>query len=204
MAIDTLTRLVKEIQKPGMSVCEVGVWVGDTTATYLPTIKSNNGLAYVIDHFSGNPEMNRDYPDHFHAYRPENAENIYNQFLKNTEGYHDILKILRGDTLSMASQIEDESLDLCFIDASHDYKSAKGDIDAYLPKVKKGGIFCGHDCDNIEMANTFTAAEFDQPVCRNGAHAGVIQAVFDTFGKNILMPFDPGESMTVWIVKKPL
>ena len=44
-----------------------------------------------------------------------------------------------------ASTIEDQSLDFAYIDADHTYASAKSDIEAWYPKVKKGGIFCGHD-----------------------------------------------------------
>jgi hypothetical protein len=44
-----------------------------------------------------------------------------------------------------AALYEDASLDFCFIDANHTYDCVSRDIDAWLPKVKKGGIFAGHD-----------------------------------------------------------
>ena len=40
---------------------------------------------------------------------------------------------------------EDESLDFVYIDASHKYEDVKDDLAKWWPKVKKGGIFCGHD-----------------------------------------------------------
>ena len=41
--------------------------------------------------------------------------------------------------------IEDEELDLVFIDADHSYESVKEDILLWQPKVREGGIICGHD-----------------------------------------------------------
>ena len=41
--------------------------------------------------------------------------------------------------------IDDGSIDIIYIDASHDYESAKEDIELWFPKVKKGGMLVGHD-----------------------------------------------------------
>ncbi len=47
------------------------------------------------------------------------------------------------------NRYENETIDFCFIDGSHEYEDVKKDILAYLPKVKKGGILAGHDYDRI-------------------------------------------------------
>lgn len=44
-----------------------------------------------------------------------------------------------------AAFYDDSSLDLVFIDASHLRVDVEKDIDAWLPKVKSGGILAGHD-----------------------------------------------------------
>ena len=36
-------------------------------------------------------------------------------------------------------------MDIVFLDADHKYKSVKEDIEAWYPKVRKGGILSGHD-----------------------------------------------------------
>ena len=39
-------------------------------------------------------------------------------------------------------------LDLVIIDALHDEESVDNDIHLWTPKIRKGGIACGHDYDN--------------------------------------------------------
>lgn len=46
------------------------------------------------------------------------------------------------------SKFKDKSLDYVYIDGDHRYEQVKKDIENYYPKVKKGGVFGGHNfCD---------------------------------------------------------
>ena len=58
---------------------------------------------------------------------------------------------INHDTASAARLFEDESLDFIYQDASHSYNGVKRDIDAWYPKLKKGGILAGHDYDNPDF-----------------------------------------------------
>jgi len=44
-----------------------------------------------------------------------------------------------------ALKIPDSTLDLVFLDASHDYNSTRQDILSWLPKIRVGGFIGGHD-----------------------------------------------------------
>jgi hypothetical protein len=72
------------------------------------------------------------------------------------------------DSINASKIYKDKTIDFIFIDANHDYDNVKKDIEAWLPKVKIGGIIAGHD----------------YIMC---SWPGVVNAVNDFFvGKNIL------------------
>lgn len=53
--------------------------------------------------------------------------------------------IMKSDTVAAAAHVEDGSLDFVFVDADHSYAGVKRDLEAWLPKIRKGGFMTGHD-----------------------------------------------------------
>jgi len=50
-----------------------------------------------------------------------------------------------GDSVSMSEQFEDGSLDLIYIDGDHSFNGVYGDLRAWYPKLRPGGVLSGHD-----------------------------------------------------------
>lgn len=102
-------------------------------------------------------------------------EEIFLARLKPWEGKFTFIK---GFAADVVDQIPVS--DFIFVDANHEYAYVKQDLELYWPKVKAGGIFCGHDY--------------------TGGHPGVTKAVDEFFAKLNL----PVEShQYCWLVHKP-
>lgn len=92
--------------------------------------------------------------------------------------------VLRLGSVEAASRVEDESLDLVYIDGEHTREAVQEDIAAWLPKVRCGGWIGGHD--------------YDHPMESRRGLWGVKAAVDEAFGSSISL----GECGT-WFHQKP-
>ena len=52
-------------------------------------------------------------------------------------------------SVEASKHIQDGSLDFVYIDASHNQKEVEKDINAWHPKIKREGVFGGHDYDKL-------------------------------------------------------
>jgi hypothetical protein len=68
------------------------------------------------------------------------------------------LSVHAKSSLEAAADFSDHSIDAIFIDGDHSEAAVRADIAAWLPKVKLGGIICGHDIDEPGVAAAVTAA----------------------------------------------
>lgn len=121
---------------------EVGCWKGRSSSFMaVEIINSGKDIQFdCVDTWMGDPN------EVAHQNDP-NVMNgtLFEEFLNNMKPVEGKFKPVRLDSVSAAATYADNSLDFVFIDAAHDYDSVKADIIAWLPKVKAGGVFSGHD-----------------------------------------------------------
>jgi len=73
---------------------------------------------------------------------------LYNDFLRNIEPVQEFVHPISGESVEVATQYEESSLQFVFVDASHDEESVQADLTAWWPTVRIGGWMAGHDFTN--------------------------------------------------------
>jgi hypothetical protein len=123
----------------GFHFVEIGAWLGKSTSfMVVEIINSGKKIKFdVVDTWEGSSE-HRD---------NENVKSgkLYDLFLENMKDVKDYFTPIRLPSLEASKLYEDKSLDFVFIDAAHEYKFVKSDIESWLPKVKPGGYIGGDD-----------------------------------------------------------
>lgn len=127
---------------------EVGSWKGRSAAFMaVEIINSGKKIKFdCVDTWSGteDPEEKASTPEYQNE--PAILDNtLYDVFLKNIEKVTHIINPIKMSSTEAAKLYQDESLDFVFIDACHTYNCVDADIKAWLPKIKIGGMLCGHD-----------------------------------------------------------
>lgn len=121
---------------------EVGSWLGKSACLMAELIQdSQKAIEFVcIDPWiDGGPDL-RD-TNHFRKLqRPP-----FEIFLENCRPFSGIIRPLRMFSTDAAHETPDESVDFLMLDGDHNYEGIRDDIDAWLPKMKPGGIMSGDD-----------------------------------------------------------
>lgn len=149
----------------GASFVEVGCWLGESSSHMARRIKDSGKSIefYCIDTWKGSngvgwmmPIVKRYGGDLFPAW--------LERMRKDGVAEHAIP--MQQPSVQAAREFGAASLDFVFIDGDHAYEEVLKDIDAWLPKVKPGGLLAGDDYDQ-------------------SSHPGVVKAVDGRFGDRI-------------------
>jgi len=116
---------------------EIGVQRGDFSAVIRNTWK--NGTIHLIDRW----KYDEEYLDVANISYREQLNNYLYVVTRFSENYD--VKIYRMDSVEATNHFPDEYFDWIYIDADHSYEGCKRDLNAWYPKLKKGGMLCGHD-----------------------------------------------------------
>lgn len=81
---------------------------------------------------------------------------------------HQEVKFIWADSVFAASVWDNlsyaKNITVLFIDGDHSYAGCKRDIDAWYPKMKKGGVMFFHDCDETSPGVMRAVTEFSQSI----------------------------------------
>jgi predicted O-methyltransferase YrrM len=137
-------------------VVEVGCWKGLSTSYIGRLCMANHTRLYCVDNWSGSSD------DYNEAYRHMLAiEDVPVLFLRNMAERGIEVTTLQLPSLEAVGYFADCSLDMVFLDGSHDRTAVAAEAAAWFEKLKPGGILAGHDYndkhqDVIDAASQFT------------------------------------------------
>lgn len=150
-----ITFLIQAINVLGENLVglELGVLRGDSSMTILHNCSIKK--LYLIDNWKPYYDYLKTIPDGQPASYMDEINQEVNEFLtrhkiKNS-GHIDKVEIIKEDSIKASTFIPDDHLDFIFFDAMMTESQTYEEAFAYLPKVKKGGIFMGHDANALQQ-----------------------------------------------------
>lgn len=193
---NALEKLVQMVLRENIMIVEVGSWKGYSTSVLAKSVADYHGSVFAIDHWLGGEETTK----HDYAKKVD----VYSIFKHNmiVLGVWDIVHPLVMDSLTASQIFADGILDLIFIDADHRYEPFKKDVSAWLPKLRDGGILCGHDCHGYYLEYPEELRKMiDEHLGDEGIPLGcpgVIKGVYECFQEEYsIMP-----NSTIWYYVK--
>lgn len=120
-------------------IVEIGVASGCFTKQILATCPTLKEL-HCVDLWASQGE---EYNDDCNLSDDKQMER-YGQFLKDMKDEPRVITIKEWSHIA-SKRFSDNSVDAIYLDANHSYEAVKEDLEAWYPKLKKGGIFSGHD-----------------------------------------------------------
>lgn len=134
-----IIKLLRRYKKPLTLGAEIGVWRGETSQILLDTFSSLKMVG--VDNYN---------PDHYiKVFDGATMDDIRNEAYSRLGPYIACNRFKMEELLSVnaASLYANGVFDFIFIDGDHHYEETRNDLHAWWPKVRKGGLFIGHDYD---------------------------------------------------------
>ncbi len=155
---------------------EVGVYKGNLSSRLLKA--DPNLLLFMVDPWKA--AAYRDDTDEYSKLTQEYWDEIMEMAFLAVSPFKERAQVIRKSSVEAAEMFDDRSLDFVFLDADHSYDAVAVDIEHWWPKVRIGGLLCGHDY-------------------RDDKHPGVKRAVHEFIGTKREMRL--GDNYT-WFVTK--
>jgi len=133
-------------------ICEVGVHQGQFLS-----ILSMSGPIHLVGVDIWNEYDQEDYGHDPGSYRCLIVDSKNKEWKEKVQSWAKKLSfkvdIIVNFSVEAAKQFKDDYFDFVYIDADHTYKGVTADLEAWYPKVRKGGMLAGHDYCNWTIIN---------------------------------------------------
>lgn len=163
------------ISKKDLVGAEIGVQFGKNAKTILDNLDIK--LLYLVDSYIPYPNVSG--AGNGMAGTKESHEETFKK-AKEKLSIYDNIKWIRKYSWDAIEDIEDD-LDFVYIDGDHRYDTVIKDISLYYPKIKTGGLICGHDAGHKQVNNAVKDYFIDVKIQRIGPDWWCIKDNFNIF-----------------------
>jgi Methyltransferase domain len=141
-----------------VTVVEIGAWKGRSTVALALGVRARgSGRVFSIDPHTGNRE----------SIEMFGAMDTFNDFLHNLEqaGVADLVEAIRNTSHDARGRFAEGSVDMLFVDGSHEYLDVLTDIRDWTPALKYRGIIVFNDplTSGVNRALRETVLTFGSP-----------------------------------------
>jgi len=136
-----LINLFQSKNKIGRGI-EIGTYEGEYASEILKTWTSDLCLIDIWKTVN-----NIDYSD---LCNREDYINVMHKCCQNISSHEERCYMIRSSSENAAKLFDNESFDFIYLDANHKYEFIKADMNLWFPKLRKGGVFAGHDYLKID------------------------------------------------------
>lgn len=196
-----LKSLAQSVARPGMIGFDIGCYTGWTAMSVAPIFAENGGHFFMADWYRGSPAT------HVGPYwwGDYDSPAVLLATLNNIEAAKllDSVSLCVAKTTDLAKIVADETADYVYIGADHRYTPFKADVLAWLPKLRPGGVMCGHAFlreveENSDEWREMDAVEEQDYYHSHNVHFGIVKAVHE------LLPGYVIGGGQIWTWRKPL
>lgn len=180
--------MIKALVPVGGVIAEIGVFEGEFSRVLYDTVKPSR--MYLVDIWEDGAVSSGDVNGN-HV-RTINGKDAYEKVLQSFDKEKTVL-VLREPSATFLSQVQDDSLDMVYIDADHSYKGVLSDLRKSLHKVVPGGWIMGHDYS------------INKQKCKSYYDFGVKRAVTEFLNENpgLKLHAIANDGCTSFAIKKP-
>lgn len=140
---------------------EIGVWTGKTSRRLLASLPMLTLI--MVDRWTPPPEG-----DSYHEGSTMMAkvdakgyQDTYREAMVKIMPWKARARVMVMSSVDAASEVKNGTLDFVFFDGDHSYAGVTADLQAWTPKVKPGGLLCGHDWENHNTTQEVRRAVVD-------------------------------------------
>lgn len=135
---ETRDEMLMEFDK-NLIIAELGVFEGEFSKRIKEICQPKK--LYLIDLFDGYfGSGDKDGHNHHYVQLEDEMVKIIDHFKDCPE-----VEVVKNSTIDFLNTLQDNYLDMVYIDADHSYNSVLEDLRLSYKKIKPGGLICGHD-----------------------------------------------------------